>query len=99
MAESPFAGPDDPQPAGAIGIGTGDLRVRSHPVVPVGRALLCREKRQYGGKRIDRKTLPCRHRQHLALEIEIVAGLSAAIDRLALGDDRLDAKIEELETV
>ena len=38
-------------------------------------------------------------RQHLALELEIVAGPGAAIDRLALGDDRLDAKVEELETV
>ena len=62
-------------------------------------ALLGGEKRQHGRDGIDGESLAIRHRQHLAAQLEMVAGLGAAIDGLALGDDGLHPEVIKLERV
>ena len=80
MAEAALARPRDAEAGRAIRIGAGDLGVGRHPVVRVGRALLGGQKRQQRRERIDRKALAGRQMQHLAAQLEMVAGLRAAID-------------------
>ena len=60
----------DPEPAGAVWVRTGDVRVCAHPVVGMGLALFCREHGHDGGQGIDRETLACRQMKHFAAQLE-----------------------------
>ena len=62
-------------------------------------ALLGRQERQQRRQRVDREALARRQVQHLAPELEEVAGLGAAIDRGAFRGDDLHPQVVELEGI
>ena len=65
----------------------------------MSRPLFGREKGQNRCERIDRNSLAWRQRQHFPFQFEIIAFARAAINLRALGNDRLDPEIEQLENV
>src|SRR4051812_25900487 len=74
VAKDALSHAGDPEPARAMGIRAGDLRIRRHPVVGMRGALLRGQERQQGGQRIDREALARRQMEHLPFELEEVAG-------------------------
>ena len=89
----------DAQARRTVRVRAGDLGVGGHPVVRCGLALLRGEQRQDRGERVDREALAGRKVQHLAPELEEVAGLRAAIEPRAGRGDDLDPEVVELEAV
>src|SRR5712691_10472553 len=99
MREAPLAQTGDAKPGRAIRIRTGDLGVGRHPVAGMARPLLRRQQGEEGRKGVDRKALSRWQVQHLAAQLEPIAGLGAAIDRPVHRRDDLDAQVIELEAV
>lgn len=62
-------------------------------------ALLRREERQERSERIDRESLTRREVKHLALELKVVTGLGATIQRGTLWGDNLYPQVVEIEGI
>ena len=82
-----------------MGVGTGDLGVRRHPVIGIGQALLGRQQWQHRGQRIDRYALTGRQVQHLAAQFEMIANLRPAVELRTLRCHHFNAQIKQFETV
>ena len=99
MAKTREPGPHDAQPALAIRVGAGDLRVAwsssrwdgsaaAWPPTAAAPRQANRSRKPWPGGRV----------KHFALELEIVARPRAAIDLRAAGHDHLDPEVVKLET-